>query len=30
MTLFDVVLRDGDPAEEETPAVIFSPKESET
>jgi predicted PurR-regulated permease PerM len=26
-TLFDVVLRDVDPAEEETPAVIFSPKE---
>jgi len=30
MTLFDVVLRDVDPAEEETPAVIFSPKEAET
>jgi predicted PurR-regulated permease PerM len=29
MTLFDVVLRDVDPAEEETPAVIFSPKEAE-
>ncbi|MBA3841817.1 MAG: AI-2E family transporter [Actinobacteria bacterium] len=27
VTLFDVVLRDRDPAEEETPAVIFSPKE---
>ena len=27
MTLFDVVLRDVDPAEEEVPAVIFSPKE---
>ncbi len=30
MTLFDVVLRDVDPAEEEVPAVIFSPKEAET
>jgi predicted PurR-regulated permease PerM len=29
MTLFDVVLRDVDPAEAETPAVIFSPKEAE-
>lgn len=29
VTLFDVVLRDVDPAEEETPAVIFSPKEAE-
>jgi predicted PurR-regulated permease PerM len=29
MTLFDVVLRDVDPAEEEAPAVIFSPKEAE-
>jgi predicted PurR-regulated permease PerM len=29
MTLFDVVLRDVDPAEEEVPAVIFSPKEAE-
>ena len=28
-TLFDVVLRDVDPAEEEVPAVIFSPKEGE-
>jgi predicted PurR-regulated permease PerM len=28
-TLFDVVLRDVDPAEEEVPAVIFSPKEVE-
>jgi predicted PurR-regulated permease PerM len=28
-TLFDVVLRDKDPAEEEVPAVIFSPKEAE-
>jgi predicted PurR-regulated permease PerM len=27
MTLFDVVLRDVDPAEEDVPAVIFSPKE---
>jgi predicted PurR-regulated permease PerM len=27
VTLFDVVLRDRDPAEEETPAVIFSPRE---
>jgi predicted PurR-regulated permease PerM len=27
-TLFDVVLRDVDPAEEEVPAVIFSPKET--
>jgi predicted PurR-regulated permease PerM len=27
MTLFDVILRDVDPAEEEVPAVIFSPKE---
>ena len=29
VTLFDVVLRDVDPAEAETPAVIFSPKEAE-
>jgi predicted PurR-regulated permease PerM len=29
MTLFDVVLRDVDPAEEEVPAVIFSPREAE-
>jgi len=29
MTLFDVVLRDVDPAEEEVPTVIFSPKEAE-
>jgi predicted PurR-regulated permease PerM len=29
VTLFDVVLRDVDPAEEEVPAVIFSPKEEE-
>ena len=29
MTLFDVVLRDVDPAEEDVPAVIFSPKEAE-
>jgi len=29
MTLFDVVLRDVDPAEEEVPAVIFSPKEAD-
>jgi len=29
VTLFDVVLRDVDPAEEEVPAVIFSPRESE-
>lgn len=29
MTLFDVVLRDVDPAEEDVPAVIFSPKEME-
>ena len=28
-TLFDVVLRDVDPAEEDVPAVIFSPKEAE-
>jgi predicted PurR-regulated permease PerM len=28
-TLFDVVLRDVDPAEEEVPAVIFSPKGAE-
>jgi predicted PurR-regulated permease PerM len=28
-TLFDVVLRDVDPAEAEPPAVIFSPKEAE-
>jgi len=27
MTLFDVILRDVDPAEEDVPAVIFSPKE---
>jgi predicted PurR-regulated permease PerM len=30
VTLFDVILRDVDPAEEETPAVIFSPTEGET
>ncbi len=30
VTLFDVVLRDVDPAEEEVPAVIFSPKEEGT
>jgi predicted PurR-regulated permease PerM len=30
VTLFDVILRDLDPAEEEPPAVIFSPKEAET
>jgi predicted PurR-regulated permease PerM len=29
VTLFDVVLRDVDPAEEETPAVLFSARESE-
>jgi predicted PurR-regulated permease PerM len=29
VTLFDVILRDVDPAEEETPAVIFSAKEGE-
>ncbi len=29
MTLFDVVLRDVDPADEDVPAVIFSPKEAE-
>jgi predicted PurR-regulated permease PerM len=29
VSLFDVVLRDVDPAEEEVPAVIFSPKEAE-
>jgi predicted PurR-regulated permease PerM len=29
MTLFDVILRDVDPADEEVPAVIFSPKEAE-
>jgi predicted PurR-regulated permease PerM len=29
MTLFDVVLRDVDPAEEDVPAVIFSPKDAE-
>jgi len=29
MTVFDVVLRDVDPAEEDVPAVIFSPKEAE-
>jgi predicted PurR-regulated permease PerM len=29
VTLFDVVLRDVDPAEEEVPAVIFSPREPE-
>ena len=28
-TLFDVVLRDVDPAEEDVPAVIFAPKEAE-
>jgi predicted PurR-regulated permease PerM len=30
VTLFDVILRDVDPAEEEVPAVIFSARESET
>jgi len=30
VTLFDVVFRDVDPAEEEVPAVIFSARESET
>ncbi len=30
VTLFDVILRDLDPAEEEPPAVIFSAKEAET
>jgi predicted PurR-regulated permease PerM len=30
VTLFDVILRDVDPAEEETPAVIFSAKEAES
>lgn len=30
VTIFDVVLRDVDPAEEEVPAVIFSARESET
>ena len=30
VTLFDVVLRDVDPAEEEVPAVIFTPKQTET
>jgi predicted PurR-regulated permease PerM len=29
VTLFDVILRDVDPAEEDTPAVIFTPKEGE-
>jgi predicted PurR-regulated permease PerM len=29
VTLFDVILRDVDPAEEETPSVIFAAKESE-
>ena len=29
MTVFDVVLRDVDPAEEDVPAVIFSPKADE-
>jgi hypothetical protein len=29
VTLFDVVLRDVDPAEEDVPAVIFSTKEAE-
>jgi predicted PurR-regulated permease PerM len=29
VTLFDVVLRDVDPAEEEVPTVIFAPKEAE-
>jgi predicted PurR-regulated permease PerM len=29
MTLFDVVIRDVDPAEEEVPTVLFSPKEAE-
>jgi predicted PurR-regulated permease PerM len=29
VTLFDVILRDVDPAEEEVPTVIFSAKESE-
>ena len=30
VTLFDVILRDVDPAQEETPAVIFSAREGET
>jgi hypothetical protein len=30
VTLFDVIFRDVDPAEEEVPAVIFSARESET
>jgi len=30
VTLFDVILRDIDPAEQETPAVIFSPSDAET
>lgn len=30
VTLFDVILRDVDPAQEETPAVIFNPTEGET
>jgi predicted PurR-regulated permease PerM len=30
VTLFDVILRDVDPAEEDVPAVIFSARESET
>jgi predicted PurR-regulated permease PerM len=30
VTLFDVVLRNRDPAEEEVPAVLFSPREAET
>ena len=29
VTLFDVVLRDVDPAEEETPAILFSARETE-
>jgi predicted PurR-regulated permease PerM len=29
VTLFDVILRDIDPAEEDVPAVIFSTRESE-
>jgi hypothetical protein len=29
VTLFDVILRDVDPAEEEVPTVIFSAQESE-
>jgi hypothetical protein len=29
VTLFDVIFRDVDPAEEDVPAVIFSARESE-